>query len=389
MPAKKAAVPVPSAEPGAAAPLFADEDSRWQALMRRERTAEGVFYYAVKTTGVYCRPTCPARLPKREHVRFFTTCAQAEQAGFRPCKRCRPSEIAPDQRQREAVVQACRLIETADTVPNLAEIANRVGLSRFHFHRLFKQLTGVTPKAYAAAQRAERVRSELARGTTVTAALHSAGFQSTGCFYAAAAEQLGMTPTAFRAGGAGLTIRFAVGECSLGSILVAASEQGICAIFLGDDPNELARHLQDRFPKAQLVGPNADFEHWVAAVVGLVESPAASVELPLDIRGTAFQRRVWEALRQIPLGSTASYTEIAARIGQPTAARAVATACAANPIAIIIPCHRVVRTDESLSGYRWGVQRKAELLRRERQSCVTATDAAAAGDGKSDPHGAG
>jgi AraC family transcriptional regulator of adaptative response/methylated-DNA-[protein]-cysteine methyltransferase len=239
-------------------------------------------------------------------------------------------------------------------------------MSRFHFHRVFKRFTGVTPKAYAAAHRAQRVRDELGRGATVTEAIYGAGFHSNGRFYASSNRQLGMTPTAFRAGGGGAIIRFAVGECSLGSVLVAASDNGVCAIFLGDDPDALARELQDRFPKARVVGPDATFDQWVAQAVGLVEQPALGLDLPLDIRGTAFQVRVWKALRQIPPGSTASYVEIAKRIGQPKAARAVARACAANPIAVAIPCHRVVRTDESLSGYRWGVERKAELLKRER-----------------------
>src|SRR5262249_37635325 len=248
----------------------------------------------------------------------------------------------------------------------LTDLADAVGMSRYHFHRVFKMFTGVTPKAYAAAHRTRRVRDELTDGATVTEAIYGAGFNSSGRVYASSTEQLGMTPATVRAGGDGITIRFAVGECALGSVLVAASDQGICAIFLGDDPDALARELQDRFPKAHFIDPDAAFDRWVAEVVGLVEKPARGLDLPLDIRGTAFQLRGWEALRQIPPGSTASYAEIAERIGQPTAARAVARACAANPIAVAIPCHRVVRTDESLSGYRWGVERKAELLRRER-----------------------
>jgi AraC family transcriptional regulator of adaptative response/methylated-DNA-[protein]-cysteine methyltransferase len=344
---------------------FADDESRWQAVVRRDRAADGVFYYAVRTTGVYCRPSCAARLAKRANVRFFTTCAQAERAGFRPCRRCRPDQAPLAKRQQDAVARACRLIEEAADAPKLTDLARSVGMSRFHFHRVFKKFTGVTPKAYAAAHRAGRLRDELGRGATVTEAIYGAGFRSNGRFYAYSTEQLGMTPTAFRGGGDGATIRFAVGECSLGSVLVAASDKGVCAIFLGDDPNALARNLQDRFPKARIVGADATFDRWVAQAVGLVEQPALGLDLPLDIRGTAFQVRVWEALRQIPPGSTASYVEIAERIGQPKAARAVARACAANPIAVAIPCHRVVRTDASLSGYRWGVERKAELLRRE------------------------
>ncbi len=351
--------PQPSSSP------FADEESRWQALLRRDPDADGMFYYSVRTTGVYCRPSCASRRPRRENVRFHTTCKQAEQAGFRPCKRCRPNESSLAQCQQDAVARACRLIEEAEKVPPLTDLADAVGISPYHFHKVFKRFTGVTPKAYAAAQRMRRVRDELTKGATVTEAIYGAGFNSNGSFYATSTEQLGMTPTAFRAGGAGVSIRFAVGACSLGSVLVAASDKGVCAIFLGDDPDALARELQDRFPKAEIGGGDAAFDRWVAEVVGMVEKPALGLHLPLDIRGTAFQLRVWQALCQIPLGSTASYAEIAERIGQPTAARAVAAACAANPIAVAIPCHRVVRTDQSLSGYRWGVERKAELLRRE------------------------
>jgi AraC family transcriptional regulator of adaptative response/methylated-DNA-[protein]-cysteine methyltransferase len=348
------------------ASTFADDESKWQAIVRRDPDADGVFCYSVRTTGVYCRPSCPARRPKRENARFYTTCEEARRAGFRPCKRCRPNELSLAQRHRHAVARACRLIENADEAPRLANLADAVGMSPYHFHRLFKTLTGVTPQAYAAAQRAQRVREELARGATVTEAIYGAGFNSNGRFYASSTERLGMTPTAFRAGGSGTAIRFAVGECSLGSVLVAASDKGVCAILLGDAPDALVRNLQDRFPKARLTGGDRAFDRWVAQAVGLVETPALGLGLPLDIRGTAFQLRVWEALRRIPPGSTASYREIAKRIGQPKAARAVALACAANPIAVAIPCHRVVRTDESLSGYRWGVERKAELLKRER-----------------------
>jgi len=356
----------PASELKLATSAFADDESRWQALLRRDRAADGAFYYSVRTTGVYCRPSCAARAAKRENVRFYTTCEQAERAGFRPCKRCRPNEAPLDERRQEAVARACRLIEEAKKAPSLADLADAVGMSRYHFHRVFKMFTGVTPKAYAAAQRARRVRDELAQGATVTEAIYSAGFNSNGRFYASSTGQLGMTPTAFRAGGDGIIIRFAVGECSLGSVLVAASDKGVCAIFLGDDPDALARELQDRFPKARLIGADATFDRWVAQVVGLVENPALGLDLPLDIRGTAFQLRVWEMLRQIPPGSTASYSEIAERMGQPKAARAVARACAANQVSVAIPCHRVVHRDESLSGYRWGVERKAELLKRER-----------------------
>jgi AraC family transcriptional regulator of adaptative response/methylated-DNA-[protein]-cysteine methyltransferase len=344
---------------------FAGDDERWEAVKRRDRDADGAFYYSVLTTGVYCRAACAARLPRRENVGFHATCAEAERAGFRPCKRCRPNEAALAERQASAVAKACRSIEQAEEAPSLDALAEIAGMSRFHFHRVFKAQTGVTPKAYADAHRAERVRDELAQSDTVTAAIYGAGFNSNGRFYATSSDLLGMTPTEFRAGGTGAAIRFAVGECSLGSILVAATEKGVCAIQLGDDPEALVRGLQDRFPKARLIGGDTTFEQLVARVVALVEAPGNGPDLPLDVRGTAFQRLVWQALRDIPPGSTASYGEIAQRIGRPKAVRAVAQACASNDIAVAIPCHRVVRRDGGLSGYRWGIERKRALLERE------------------------
>src|SRR5262245_10648361 len=348
------------------APSSSSEDPRWRAVERRDRAADGTFVYSVRTTGVYCRPSCAARLPRRENVAFHATCADAEHAGFRPCKRCRPNEASLAERQAAAVANACRLIEEAEELPSLDALAQAAGLSRFHFHRVFKAVTGVTPKVYADAHRGRRVRDELTRTGTVTEAIYGAGFNSNGRFYAASSDLLGMTPKEFRAGGRGNVIRFAVGECSLGAILVAATDKGVCAIEFGDDPDALVRGLEDRFPKAQLVGGDTVFEQLVAKVVGFVEAPAQGLDLPLDIRGTAFQQRVWTAIRDIPAGSTASYREIAARIGAPKAVRAVAQACASNDIAVAIPCHRVVRTDGSTSGYRWGVARKRALLAREK-----------------------
>lgn len=355
----------PSTSHGAGPIPPASDAERWDALMRRDAGMDGAFTYAVLTTGVYCRPSCAARRPRRENVRFFASPAAAERAGFRPCKRCRPGEAPPAARRAALIADACRRIEQAEELPSLETLAGVAGLSRFHFHRLFKAVTGVTPKAYAQGHRRARLRDELARSETVTAAIYGSGFNSNARFYAAASNLLGMTPTAFRAGGCGETLRFAVGDCSLGSILVAASGKGICAIALGDDPEALLRDLQDRFPRARLVGADAGFERLVARAIAVVEAPGRDHELPLDIRGTAFQQRVWQALRRIPAGTTASYAEIAARLGTPKAVRAVAQACAANPIAVAIPCHRVVRTDGSLSGYRWGVARKRALIARE------------------------
>src|SRR5262250_1893978 len=342
-----------------------DDDACWKAVKRRDRAADGTFFYSVRTTGVYCRPSCAARLPRRENVTFHKTCADAERAGFRPCKRCRPNEPALAEAHAAAVARACRLIEEAEEAPSLGALAQSAGMSRFHFHRVFKAVTGVTPKAYAAGHRGKRVREELAASNTVTEAIYGAGFNSNGRFYAAASDLLGMTPTQFRAGGSGNVIRFAVGQCSLGAILVAATSKGVCAIEFGDDPETLVRALQDRFPKAQLLGGDKAFERLVAQVVGFVETPARGLDLPLDIRGTAFQQRVWKAIREIPAGSTASYRDLAKRIGAPKAVRAVAQACGANGIAVAIPCHRVVRTDGALSGYRWGIERKQALLARE------------------------
>lgn len=345
---------------------YASDEARWAAVQARERAADGVFYYSVRTTGVYCRPSCAARPARRENVAFHASREEAESAGFRPCLRCRPDLPPLAERQAQAVAAACRLIETSEEEPGLDALAAAAGMSRFHFHRLFRQHAGVTPKAYAAALRAARVRDGLAQGAPVTEALYAAGFNSSSRFYAGADAMLGMAPARFRKGGTGEDIRFAVGACSLGAILVAATGQGICAILMGDDPEQLVRDLQDRFPRAQLLGGDADFEALVAQVVGFVEAPRIGLDLPLDVRGTAFQRRVWEALRAIPAGETVSYTELARRIGAPAAVRAVAGACAANPVAVAIPCHRVVRNDGALSGYRWGIERKAALIAREK-----------------------
>jgi AraC family transcriptional regulator, regulatory protein of adaptative response / methylated-DNA-[protein]-cysteine methyltransferase len=342
-----------------------ESDPRWASVVTRSAEADGSFFYSVRTTGVYCRPSCPARRARPENVRFHGTREDAERAGFRPCQRCKPDGPSLAEQHAAKVTEACRIIEASPAVPSLEELATRAGMSTFHFHRVFKSITGLTPRAYAAAHRGERVRQELGRTRTVTAAIYQSGYNSNGRFYGESEQVLGMTPTDYRAGGANAEIRFAIGECSLGSILVARSERGICAILLGDDPDALAREIQDKFPRATLIGGDAGFQELVAKVVGYVEAPRLGLDLPLDVRGTAFQQRVWQALREIPAGSTASYTEIAGRIGSPTAVRAVAHACAANSLAVAIPCHRVVRNDGGLSGYRWGVERKRALLQRE------------------------
>ncbi|WP_025129978.1 bifunctional DNA-binding transcriptional regulator/O6-methylguanine-DNA methyltransferase Ada [Pseudomonas sp. PH1b] len=345
-----------------------EQDPRWQAVLKRDASADSQFVYAVRTTGVYCRPSSLSRLPKAENVEFFDSAAQAEAAGYRPSKRQASDQTQVAAQHAALVATACRQIEKAESAPSLTQLAQHAGMSSYHFHRVFKAATGLTPRGYANAQRSRKVRSHLERGQSVTEALYDAGFNSNSRFYEAADQLLGMKPSAYRAGGPETDIRFAVGQCSLGAILVAQSNRGVCAILLGDDANQLVEQLQDKFPRANLLGADRDFERLIAQVVGFIEAPAIGLDLPLDLRGTAFQERVWQALRSIPAGSTASYAEIAQRIGAPKAMRAVAQACAANSLAVAIPCHRVVRSDGNLSGYRWGVERKRQLLERESSS---------------------
>ncbi|MBC3775479.1 bifunctional DNA-binding transcriptional regulator/O6-methylguanine-DNA methyltransferase Ada [Pseudomonas sp. SWRI99] len=345
--------------------LDTEADPRWAAVVARDPQADGQFVYAVKTTGIYCRPSSLARLPKPKNVEFFDTAEQAEAAGYRPSRRASKDQSEVAAQRAATVAIACRRIESAETLPSLNELAAAAGLSPFHFHRVFKAATGLTPRGYFAAHRSRRVRERLAGGGSITDALYEAGFNSNSRFYESADRLLGMKPAEYRSAGHNNDIRFAVGQCSLGALLVAQSARGICAILLGDDPHQLVCDLQDQFRQANLIGADTDFEQLIAKVVGFVEAPAIGLDLPLDVRGTAFQERVWQALREIPSGSTASYAEIAQRIGAPTSMRAVAQACGANKLAVAIPCHRVVRSDGNLSGYRWGVERKRQLLDRE------------------------
>jgi AraC family transcriptional regulator of adaptative response/methylated-DNA-[protein]-cysteine methyltransferase len=344
---------------------YRTDEERWEAVIHRDKNAGDAFVYCVETTGVYCRPSCPARLARRDNVAFHLTPKDAERAGFRACKRCKPNDPSAHGEQAAVVAKACKLISDAEEPLSLDVLAEAIGMSPWHFHRVFKSMTGLTPKAYATAHRAQRMHEELSRRGTVTSAIYNSGFNSNGRFYAESNKRLGMKPTEFKAGGDGATIRFAAGECSLGSILVAASDLGICSIAIGDDPHTLVRELQDRFPNAELIGGDKQFERMVARVVAFVENPSAGLELPLHVQGTAFQQRVWKALCEIPCGTTCTYSELAHKLGQPNATRAVAGACAANALAVAIPCHRVVRTDGSLSGYRWGVERKERLLQVE------------------------
>lgn len=345
--------------------LRTEDDPRWNILVNRRSAAGAAFVYGVLTTGIYCNPCSPTRLPRPENVVFFDSARDAEAAGFRPSLRNAGDSHALQLKHAKAVAQACRLIDAAESIPTLTELAEQVGMSGFHFHRIFKRLTGLTPKAYSVASLRSRVKVQLSQDVSITRALYEAGYNANSRFYEASQNMLGMKPSEYRAGGTNVDIRFALGESSLGSILVATSSKGICAISLGDDPHALIEAFQDQFPNANLIGADAAFEQLVAEVVGFVESPATGLALPLDIRGTVFQERVWQALRDIPAGSTATYTQIATQIGLPSAVRAVANACGANKLAVAIPCHRVVRSDGSLSGYRWGVERKRKLLEIE------------------------
>ncbi len=345
-------------------PSVAD-DPRWARIVARDKTADGRLWYSVSTTGVYCRPSCPSRTANPKNVQFHDSLASAKATGFRPCKRCNPDGLSTEAENVALVAKACRIIEGSEEEPSLEELADAVGRSLSYFHRVFKATTGLTPKDYAVAHRAKKVREGLASGNSVTEAIYDAGFNSSGRFYEKSTDMLGMTPSQYRAGGANEEIMFAVGQTSLGAILVASSKKGVAAILLGDDADKLVRNLQDRFPKASLIGADRDYEALVARVVGFVEAPEIGLDLPLDVRGTAFQQRVWQALQEIPVGATVSYAEIAQRIGSPKSVRAVAGACAANNLAVAIPCHRVVRHDGSVSGYAWGVDRKRALLERE------------------------
>lgn len=339
-------------------------DPRWRSVSMRDRAADGAFFYAVRTTGVYCRPSCAARRPNPRNVAFYGSADEAEQDGFRPCLRCHPRQDGISLHSA-TVAMLCRMIEQSERAPGLAALAIASGLSRYHLQRVFKAHLGVSPKAYAAAHRAKLVRRAMAQAGSVTEAIFAAGFSESGRFYAQSGAILGMTPTRFRAGGAGLVIHYALGQSTLGLVLAAATARGVCAILLGDDAATLLDDLQARFDNAELRPADAGFARLVAIVVGLIENPARGLDLPLDIRGTAFQLRVWAALRRIPAGETRSYAALAAMIGQPKAIRAVASACAANPLAVAVPCHRAVARDGGMAGYRWGVARKRELLTRE------------------------
>lgn len=343
------------------------DERRWQAVETRDGQADGEFVFAVRTTGIFCRPSCTARHPLRKNVLFFQSPDAASAAGFRPCKRCQPDKLAPDQQRVERIMQACRIMEASPESLTLEAVAASMAMSPFHFHRIFKSIVGVTPSAWQKALRARRLREQLTKSDTVTQAAYDAGFQSGSGFYQQADTTLGMTARQYRQGGKSATIQFVVGTCQLGEFLVAESERGICAILLGNAPEELIAELESLFPQATVEAGNEAFAKRVAGVVSYLDHPGRAFELPLDIQGTAFQRQVWQTLRAIPVGETVSYRQIAERMGNPKAIRAVAGACAANRLAVVIPCHRVVRNDGALSGYRWGVERKQLLLDLEAQ----------------------
>lgn len=345
---------------------FDSDAERWRALQRRAAEAEGRFLYAVKTTKVYCRPTCAARLALRENVLFFDSCEAAERAGFRACKRCRPMGKSQAARETEAVRRVCRLIEGSEVPLKLEELAKTAGFSRFHFLRLFKKIIGLSPRQYAVALRDGRMRSELKKTNAVTEAVYAAGYNASSRFYERSSALLGMRPKEYRAGGRGLRIQYAIVKSTLGLVLVAGTERGICCVHFGESREQVESHLRTNFSRAEIVKGSEEFRNWVKLAVREIEGDATADGLPLDVKGTVFQHRVWQALREIPVGQTLSYMELAAKIGNSGAVRAVARACATNPIAVVVPCHRVVRSDGDLAGYRWGLDRKRKLLEREK-----------------------
>jgi AraC family transcriptional regulator of adaptative response/methylated-DNA-[protein]-cysteine methyltransferase len=344
---------------------YATDQTRWNALLQRDHEADGVFFYGVLTTLIYCRPNCSSKRPNHENVCYFDTWEQAERAGFRPCKRCNPRSSENIDQHAETIIKACRIMDNAEEHISLKTLAAQLGLSAFHFQRLFKKVTGITPKQYAMQKRSKQVRTRLIKGASVTDAIFEAGFASSSRFYENAVNNLGMKPSQYRKGATGIRIRIAVVKSDLGWVLIGATEKGICTIELGDNPDVLRERLFESFPRAVIQEGDNDLNDWVKQLLIHIENPSQRLNLPLDIQGTAFQRQVWQALREIPVGSTASYTEIAEKIGKPKAARAVANACASNKLAIAVPCHRVVRKNGLLGGYRWGAEKKRMVLDKE------------------------
>jgi AraC family transcriptional regulator of adaptative response/methylated-DNA-[protein]-cysteine methyltransferase len=340
-------------------------EHRWALVQSRNQQADGEFVYAVKSTGIFCRPSCPSRRPRREMVEFYDNAALAQKAGYRACLRCTPSERNSQLAKVEA---ACRFIEeNLDSTLSLDQIAGHVGLSPFHFQRLFKKRLGISPRQYQQAQRSGKFRQALHKEARITDAIYEAGYGSSSRAYESGSDQLGMTPTAFRRNGQGVDIHYTIISSHMGKVLIASTERGLCSVRFGESDTALLRELENDFHAANLHRRDSELKSAVAGVKSLLAGMNITADMPLDIQGTAFQQRVWNALRQIPLGQTRSYTEIARSIGQPKAVRAVANACASNPVALVVPCHRVVQANGKLAGYRWGVERKAALLRKESQ----------------------
>jgi len=341
--------------------------SMWNSVVARDRHADGAFVYAVASTGVYCRPSCPSRRPRRENVAFFDSTEEARRAGFRACRRCRPDETAPADPWIDKIRRACVYLDNVDGHPSLAALAGRIGGSPYHLQRNFKRIVGVTPREYADAIRLRKVKRRLRAGENVTGAMFDAGYGSSSRFYERAAHKLGMSPSTYRRGGAGMTIAYATTASPLGRLLVAATARGVCSVAMGSRDEDLVARLRREYPAASIHEDGASLAEWIGVVVAHLSGASRRLDLPLDIQATAFQWKVWQALAAIPFGETRSYADVARAIGRPTAARAVARACASNPVALAIPCHRVVAASGEVGGYRWGVSRKKEILARERR----------------------
>jgi AraC family transcriptional regulator, regulatory protein of adaptative response / methylated-DNA-[protein]-cysteine methyltransferase len=342
-----------------------DRSTAWRAVQRRDRSFDGRFVYAVSSTRIFCRPSCSSRRPTKATVEFFGSPADAERAGYRACKRCKPTSSEPRRIER-AVARACEyLTRHADEPITLASLAREVGVSAFHLQRAFKHATGISPREYRDAERRRRLATRLRQGDTVSRATYEAGFGSSSRVYERAPRAMGMTPATLRRGGAGERIQFGIVQSTLGRVLAAYTERGVCSVAIGDDEGALERDFRAEFSEADIQRAGTTIHEWIAAIVRRIDGDRSPAEIPIDARGTAFQWRVWNALQQIPRGTTLSYGDVARKIGSPSAVRAVARACATNPVAIVIPCHRVVREDGDLGGYRWGLERKRELLARE------------------------
>ncbi|UCF18331.1 MAG: bifunctional DNA-binding transcriptional regulator/O6-methylguanine-DNA methyltransferase Ada [Gemmatimonadota bacterium] len=353
-----------------------DDHTRWLITAARDKAYDGAFVYGVRSTRIYCRPSCPSRRPRRNQVTFFAAPAAARRAGFRPCRRCRPDSYSDEDPRIARLERVCRYIEhNPDTTPTLAVLAAHVGVSPSYLQRSFKAALGITPRQYAETRRLDRFRQEVENGATVTRALYGAGFGSTSRLYEKARSQLGMTPATYRKGGLGAHIRYTTASCPLGRLLVAATEAGVCAVSLGDEDTDLAEALRAQYPRASISRDDQALRAWLDSIVAHLAGELQQLDLPLDILATAFQRRVWATLRKIPYGETRTYSEMAHALGSPAAARAVGRACATNPVSLLIPCHRAVRADGSLGGYRWGVERKRSLLQNERELRSSASQA--------------